>query len=209
MIVPAIVYKDEIENQFKRIQYTDKYLWYTGSIDNYNIEVETTENRFAYAIVHNDHVIGYISFRVDWYCSMAYNFGLVRFADPQDKAATAVMTSAIMQIIKMILGFNLHRIDFRCISGNPAQRNYDGIIDIIEKTQDYWVNKLIFTDNIKDYKGRYHSTICYELLSQKCVENVVRPDTTPSCNSCLHNGEWSSIGSCIKCRGFDGYERRN
>ena len=209
MIVPAIVYKDEIENQFRRIQYTDKYLWYTGSIDNYNIEVETNENRFAYAIVHNDLVIGYISFRVDWYCSMAYNFGLIRFADSHDKAATSVMTSAIMQILKMLLSFNLHRIDFRCISGNPAQRNYDGIIDIIEKTQDYWVNKLVFTDNIKDYKGRYHSTICYELLRKKRAGNAIKPDTTPSCNSCLHNGEWSSIGSCIKCRGFDRYERRN
>lgn len=164
MLVPAIVYKDEIENQFKRIQYTDKYLWYTGSIENYDIEVETTEDRFAYAIVHNDLVIGYISFRVDWYCSTAYNFGLIRFADSHDKAATAVMTSAIMQIIKMILGFNLHRIDFRCISGNPAQRNYDGVIDVIEKTQDYWVHKFSFTDDVKDMKGKYHSTVCYELI---------------------------------------------
>ena len=35
MLVPASMYKEEIEQQFKKIQYSDKYLWYTGSIDNY------------------------------------------------------------------------------------------------------------------------------------------------------------------------------
>lgn len=164
MLIPAVAYKNEIEDLFKRIQYSDEYLWYTGSIDNYNIEVETAENRFAYAIVHNDHVIGYISFRVDWYCSMAYNFGLIRFADQKDKVATSVMTAAIIYILKKLQSFNLHRIDFRCISGNPAMRNYNSILEIIEKTQNYRINKLIFTDNIKDMKGKYHSTVCYELI---------------------------------------------
>lgn len=164
MLVPAVVYKNEIEDLFKRIQYSDEYLWYTGSIDNYNIEVETAENRFAYAIVHNDRVIGYISFRVDWYCSMAYNFGLIRFADRKDKVATSVMMAAIIYILKKLQSFNLHRIDFRCISGNPAMRNYNSILEIIEKTQNYQINKLIFTDSIKDMKGKYHSTVCYELI---------------------------------------------
>ena len=50
-------------------------------------------------------------------------------------------------------------------------------------------------DSTKKHRGR--------------ANNAIKPDTTPSCNSCLHNGEWSSIGNCIKCRGFDRYERRN
>ena len=31
-----------------------------------------------------------------------------------------------------------------------------------------------------------------------------KSDNLPSCNSCLHNGTWD----CIKCKGFDKYERR-
>ena len=31
-----------------------------------------------------------------------------------------------------------------------------------------------------------------------------KSDNLPSCNSCLHNGTWD----CIKCKGFDKYEKR-
>ena len=36
------------------------------------------------------------------------------------------------------------------------------------------------------------------------VEAERKSDNLPSCNSCLHNGTWD----CIKCKGFDKYERR-
>ena len=36
------------------------------------------------------------------------------------------------------------------------------------------------------------------------VEPERKSDNLPSCNSCLHNGTWD----CIKCKGFDKYERR-
>lgn len=51
MLVPAIQYKEEIEKEFQKIQYTEKYLWYTGSIDNYDIEVKTEGDKFAFAMI--------------------------------------------------------------------------------------------------------------------------------------------------------------
>ena len=169
MLVPAACYKEEIEKQFKAIQYTDKYLWYTGSIENYDLEVKTEGDMFAFAIVEpNEYcktdyfLLGYISFRVDWYCGMAYNFGLIRFE--QSKKATKVMASAIREVIRMIESFNLHRIDFRCVSGNPAQTKYDEIVALLIKQGKYDVETPIFRDNIKDTHGKYHDTICYELI---------------------------------------------
>jgi hypothetical protein len=171
MLVPASLYKDEIEKQFKAIQYTDKYLWYTGSIDNYDLEVKTEGDKFAFAIVEpffnqyckTDYfLLGYVSFRVDWYCGMAYNFGLIRFE--QSKKATKVMASAIREVIRMVESFNLHRIDFRCISGNPAETKYDGIVALLINQGKFDVETPIFRDNIKDTHGKYHDTICYELI---------------------------------------------
>lgn len=171
MLVPASLYKDEIEKQFKAIQYTDKYLWYTGSIDNYDLEVKTEGDKFAFAIVepfHNQYcktdyfLLGYISFRVDWYCGMAYNFGLIRFE--QSKKATKVMANAIREVIRMVDSFNLHRIDFRCVSGNPAEQKYDKIVDKILDKGVYDCYMPTFKDNIKDTHGKYHDTICYELI---------------------------------------------
>ncbi len=171
MLVPAACYKEEIEKQFKAIQYTDKYLWYTGSIDNYDLEVKTEGDKFAFAIVepfYNQYcktdyfLLGYVSFRVDWYCGMAYNFGLIRFE--QSKNATKVMASAIREVIRMIESFNLHRIDFRCISGNPAERGYEGILKLFEDKYD--IARGVFRDNMKDRYGKYHDTIMFELIKK-------------------------------------------
>lgn len=169
MLVPAITYKEEIEREFQKIQYTDKYLWYTGSINNFDLEVKTEGDKFAFAIVdksdelYGDIVIGYISFRVDWYCSMAYNFSLIRFENLPE--ATRIMASAIIEVIRMIESFNLHRIDFRCVSGNPAECGYDGIIERFHGQ--YKLRKIDFRDNIKDRQGNYHDTIVYELIRRE------------------------------------------
>lgn len=173
MLMPASLYKEEIEKQFKAIQYTDKYLWYTGSIDNYDMEVKTEADKFAFAIVDNwQHLIGYVSFRVDWYCSTAYNFGLICFHPDYydvigDVKAKQVMTSAIRSVMKMVEGFNLHRIDFRCVSGNPAEVKYEFLLKIIDKQEKYDIRYVKFKDNIKDTHGNYHDTICYELIRRE------------------------------------------
>jgi hypothetical protein len=170
MLVPAILYKEEIEKQFKTIQYTDKFLWYTGSLDNYDMEVKTEGDKFAFAIVCQEHLIGYISFRVDWYCSMAYNFSLIRFSDAFVEiggVATITIARDIREVIRMIEGFNLHRIDFRCVSGNPAEQKYDKIVDRILDKGVYDCNMPTFKDNIKDTHGNYHDTICYELIRRE------------------------------------------
>jgi RimJ/RimL family protein N-acetyltransferase len=180
MLVPAITYKEEIEREFKKIQYTDKWLWYTGWIDNYDIEVKTEGDKFAFAIIEPayEEVVGYVSFRVDWYCSMAYNFSLIKFKDVYSKGkqledgsweyikiSTRIMASAIREVMKMVESFNLHRIDFRCVSGNPAEKQYDGMLHHLIKR--YQPTKMRFTDNIKDTHGNYHDTIVYELIRRE------------------------------------------
>ena len=174
MLVPAIQYKDEIEKEFQRIQYSEKYLWYTGSIDNYDLEVKTEGDKFAFAIVCQEHLIGYISFRVDWYCSMAYNFSLIRFSDAFVEiggVATRTIASAVREVIRMIESFNLHRIDFRCVSGNPAEKKYDKIIRRICCEGKYNGLGHRFRDNIRDYRGEYHDTIMYELIRWERNDN--------------------------------------
>lgn len=170
MLVPAIQYKDEIEKAFQKIQYSEKYLWYTGSIDNYDLEVKTEGDKFAFAIVCQEHLIGYISFRVDWYCSMAYNFSLIRFSDAFVEiggVATRTMARAIIEVIRMVESFNLHRIDFRCVSGNPAEEKYYKILIKVVGQRRYKLDKLTFHDNIRDTRGNYHDTIVYELIRRE------------------------------------------
>lgn len=174
MLEPAILHKEEITKAFGRILYTEKYLWYTGSIDNYEWEIKEEADKFQFAIVDYNYgtkeVIGFISFRIDWYCSCAYNFGLIKFDNNSDGVkfdrlrTTRKMTSAVREVIKMIKGFNLHRIDFRCVGGNPAGKKYFKLLSVFNK--DYLTRAVTFFDNIKDRKGDYHDTIMFELIQR-------------------------------------------
>lgn len=171
MLIPANVYKEQIEKAFAQEQYSDRLMWYDGCIDNYDHEIKTECDKYSFAIVNDNLLIGYVSFRVDWYCSMAFNFSLIKFIDSyQDnvtqtcKSSKPIMINAIREIIKMVEGFNLHRLDFRCVSGNPAENGYKGIVKIIKKTGRYNIRIVDFIDNIKDRKGDYHNTIMYELI---------------------------------------------
>ena len=172
MLVPAGIYKEQIEKAFNAEQYSEKLFWYDGSIDNYPHEVTTEGDKYAFAIVHSGQVIGYVSFRIDWYCSCAFNFSLIKFLDiyfenstQEYKSSTPLMISAIREIMRMIKSYSIHRIDFRCVSGNPAIRGYTGIIQQIEK-QNYSVKISRFRDNIKDRQGKYHDTIMYEMIRE-------------------------------------------
>jgi len=185
MLVPAITHKETIEREFKKIQYTDKYLWYTGSIDNYDLEVKTEGDKFAFAIISPmNELVGYVSFRVDWYCSMAYNFSLIKFKDKiadevKNKFSVnrpiggwyidtkLIIASAILEVMRMVESFNLHRIDFRCVSGNPAEQKYDKIVDKIVDKGVYECYVPTFIDNIRDRQGNYHDTIVYELIRRE------------------------------------------
>ena len=169
MIVPAYPYKDQIEQGFARLAYTEKLLWYDGCIENFRHELPDGEDRYQFAIVESGQVIGFICFRVDWYCSQAFNFGLMSFMDSyfdnptqEYKDSKPVMFEAIRKVIRLVDSFNLHRIDFRCVSGNTAEKRYDGIVKLFD--MDYRIRKVAFKDNIRDRQGNYHDTIMYELI---------------------------------------------
>lgn len=173
MLVPATCYKEEIEKAYARLAYTDKLMWYDGCIENFRHELTDDSDKYHFAIVENNTLLGYVSFRVDWYCSMAYNFGLMSFtdtyADDNDfygyKSTKPVIFKAIREVIRMVKSFNLHRIDFRCVSGNPAEKNYAGIVSMF--TREYNVRRVAFKDNMKDRHGNYHDTIMFEMIKKE------------------------------------------
>lgn len=172
MLVPAMCYKDEIEKAYTRLAYTQKLMWYDGCIENFKHELTEEDGKYQFAIVESGQVIGYISFRVDWYCSMAFNFGLMSFMDiyfdnpsQEYKSSKPIVFKAIREVIRMIEGFNLHRIDFRCVSGNPAELKYTGIVSMYHK--DFKIRKVAFKDNIKDRQGNYHDTLMFELIRKE------------------------------------------
>ena len=84
MLVPAILYREQIKTEFQKKFYSIDMLYETGSNSQWcpSIPDEPDEGCFEYAIVDSSkNLIGYLSYRIDYYSSNAYNFGLMSF-DP-------------------------------------------------------------------------------------------------------------------------------
>ena len=62
---------------------------------------------------------------------------------------------------KLISQYHLHRVEWRMIGGNPAERAYDRFC------KKYNGTKHILKDVMKDREGNYHDDIIYEIITTK------------------------------------------
>ena len=155
MLVPAILYKDQIQKEFQKYYYTTDMMYETGCLDNWNPNIceNPDEQTYQYAIVGNDNkLIGFLAFRIDWYCSRVYNFGLFSF----DRGNVLIGREVFHKLDELVNRF--HRVEWRAISGNPACKSYDSFIE------KYTGNKQVFKDAIRDRAGNYHDDIIYEIV---------------------------------------------
>lgn len=156
MLVPAILYKEEITKKMQEHFYTNDMLYVTGCLENWvpNIVECPDSSCFQYAIINgNKTLLGYIGYSVDWYSDKAYNFGLFSF----DRGNLIVAKDIFEKLEELINTF--HRIEWRAVSGNPACRSYDSFIKKHNGT------KHILKDSIKDKDGNYHDDIIYEIIN--------------------------------------------
>ena len=108
MLVPAILYREQIQEEFQKYYYTIDMMYYTGCLENWspNIEKNPYDQIHQYAIIGNDNkLIGYLSFRIDWYCSRIYDFGLFSF----DRGNALVGKAVFEKLDELVNKF--HRVE--------------------------------------------------------------------------------------------------
>lgn len=157
MLIPAIVKKNEIIEEFKKLYYTEDMMYETGGLGNWfpNILDEPESGRFQYAIVDSkDKLIGYLDYNIDWYSSCASRFGLISF----DKGNPILGKTLFEEMNKLINDYRLHRIEWRMIGGNPVEKSYDRFCE------KYNGAKHVLRDAFKDKYGKYHDDIIYEII---------------------------------------------
>lgn len=154
MLVPAILYKEKIIENMRKYFYTNDMLYETGCMENWipNIVDCPDESTFQYAIVYNDILIGYLGYVVDWYASKAYNFGLFSF----DRGNPIVGKDVFNKLEELVNKF--HRVEWRMVGGNPAERGYDNFL------KRHNGNKHVLKDAIRDRDGNYRDDIIYEII---------------------------------------------
>lgn len=158
MLKPAILYREEIIKNMRQFFYTEDMLYETGCMENWTPDIHDCpdESTFQFAIVNsNDELIGYLSYKVDWYTSRAYNFGLFSF-DRGNPLVGKDVFNKLEELVNMI-----HRVEWRAVGGNPACKGYDAFI------KRHNGNKHVLKDGIKDKYGLYHDDIIYEIISEE------------------------------------------
>ena len=159
MLVPAILYKDEICKRFKKYSYSEDMINYTGYLG-YSTPIIAEENDgslYQYAIVDNDRLIGFFTYQINWYASCAHCFGLFSF----DRNNSIIGRDVYRELQKIINNYHIHRIEWRMVGGNPVEKHYDRFC------KKYNGKKFVLTDAIKDRCGKYHNDVIYEIIFEQ------------------------------------------
>jgi hypothetical protein len=155
MLVPALSYKDELEELFAQQLYTKDYFFYSGYPYCGDIpEISTEDNIFNYAIVDGDDLlIGYLSYQIDLLSDTVDNFGLFSF-DRGNPIIGIDLANKLEELIELH-----HRVSWKMIEGNPVKRHYDKFI------MKHNGNVAVLHDVTKDDMGIYHNEYIYEIIN--------------------------------------------
>ena len=159
MLIPAIIMKNEILENFNKYYYTNDMMYETASLNNWlpNIEENTDGSLYQYAIVDSKgKLLGYLTYSIDWYVSCASRFGLFSF----DRGNPIIGRDLFKEMNKLIYDYKLHRIEWRMVGGNPIEKSYDRFCYRYNGT------KHVLKDAIKDRYGNYHDDIIYEIINE-------------------------------------------
>ena len=163
MLVPAMARKNELETLFKINQYSEAMLFYNGCIENYEWTMKEEDEHYQYAIVNQEDnvVVGYISYRVDFYAHQVCNFGLICLnRNPKYKMTMAL---GIAKVIEEILSMKPRRVEFRYVADNKAGKGYQKIVE--SAAGRYNKNLFQLTGYMRDKYGEYHNLIICELIN--------------------------------------------
>ena len=126
MIDNARKYRCELNSLLADTWYDDKYKFYHSS--NWHREMdfsnEDWEQMCFVSLNKHGRIIGLITYSVDRIINSVYNFGAINFSDNK-----ITFAKDLFQIIDDIFcKFNLSRIEFTVIRGNPIEKSYDRLI---------------------------------------------------------------------------------
>lgn len=120
MLVPALLYKEEIEKKMTELMYSDDYYYYMGYGTHFpQIDLQTRDCKWMWAIVNKDKkLLGYLCYELDLATDCIRNFGLMSF----DKGNPVIGKEVFDKLKELIK--NYYRVEWCCVGDNPALDAY-------------------------------------------------------------------------------------
>jgi YHS domain-containing protein len=118
-------YATEVKSKFTDVWYNDKYKYYFCNWHNeHDMDDNDWTNMYFVSTDKSGNVLGYISYSIDRSANYAHKFGAINFSD--DKITFG---KDLCQVIDDIFcKFNLQRMEFDVICGNPIEKTYDKMV---------------------------------------------------------------------------------
>lgn len=167
MLVPALLYKEELLKKFSAEMYSDRYFYYVGWRGEHTLpQIDDRSNHYIWAIVDQNDPIGYFAYAIDFDTSCAYNFGLYSFAEDQSimRNASILGRDVFNKLEELVNSY--HRVSWRVIGGNPVINSYDSFCVRCEY-KGFKVTRVELHDVCKDPQGNYRDEIIYEIINKE------------------------------------------
>lgn len=126
MLDNARKYKDELKAKFMDLWYDDKYKYYFSHSwhNDFDLPNDDWEIICHVSIDENNKIIGYISYGVDRSINSVHNFEAVNFTENK-----IIFGTDLYKIIDDIFcKFNINRMEFSVVCGNPIEKSYDKMV---------------------------------------------------------------------------------
>ena len=129
MLKLAYAYKDKLNEVYQKIIFNKKYKYYNyGVYWNYNITVE--DNSWGkiqmVSMDSKDNILGYFIANIDRNSNKVDSLGVMNF---EEKDNIVFSKDLYKFIIKVFVKFNIRKIEFCVVIGNPIQKMYDKYIN--------------------------------------------------------------------------------
>ena len=156
MLAPAHLYDVDLADKFRQTWFKDKYIFYHNGC--YYSEFELYENTcdvHQFASINRGEVIGYIGYSIDRAANVAFDLNIINFTND-----SVVFGIDLVQAIDDIFNkFNIDKVEFTVLIGNPAEEMYDKFIRL-------YGGRIvgIYKKHIKLVDGKMYDLKMYELF---------------------------------------------
>ena len=126
MLDNARKYVEELRNKLIDAWYDERYKYYF--VGNWHKEYSPSQDDWEemcfVSLDNNGNILGLISYRLDRNISAAYDFGAINLSDNK-----SVFGMDLYRVIDNIFcKFNMQRIEFNVVCGNPIEKSYDKMV---------------------------------------------------------------------------------
>lgn len=153
MLVPAITKKEDLEELFSAEIYKEDFFYYTGWAHTHELpDIKPKNNVYQWAIMDGEKVVGYLAYDIDLPTDCVCSFGLYSF----DRGNPVIGRDLLKEMERLVKTH--HRLEWRCIEGNPVERHYAWFCER------HGGEVSILHDYCRDMEGHYRDCYIYEVI---------------------------------------------